>query len=261
MLRIRSEQIEVFASPDTPRFESSSIIHIKHAFPKHFSVLNESGAQAVVNHGRSRARRYGLNDAGAVLLYIDLTLLLGRNFDEDIQLPWAAAILNDQSLPGHARLDVVQPQPLVKAVRLHEYAMAYLDEVSGIENEHIDAAQRRLLDQPFSVDAHGGEGFQQEALRRLSTIWPEKCNYLGPDTMLTLVRYGIERMQHYDIATPVGAFLGIVTMYMLGTGFDQDPLFPWAGRILNDKALRPSERTERLYEEGVTYLKRWCALC
>jgi hypothetical protein len=251
MLRIRPEQIEAFASPDTPHFESSAIIHIKRAFPKHFSVLQDSGALAVVNHARTHARRYGLNDADAVRL----------NFDQDVQLPWAAAILNDRSLPGHARLDVIEPQPLVKSVRLHEHAMAYLDEVSGVENEHIDAAQRRLLDQPFSVAAQEETGLEQEALQRLSTIWPEKYNYLGPDGALTLVRYGIGRMQQYGVSTPLGAFLGIVTMYMLGTGFDQDPLFPWAGRILNDQQLNPSERTTRLYEEGITYLKMWCATC
>ena len=261
MLRIRPEQIEAFASPHTPHFESNSIIHIQRAFPKHYSVLSESGARDLVNHARTHARRYGLNDAAAVRLYIDLALLLGRSFDEDIQLPWAAAILNNQSLPGHARLDIIEPEPLLKSVRLHKYAMAYLDEVSGVDNEHIDEAQRRLLHEPFSAAARDQDGLEQESLQRLSAIWPEKSNHLGPDRMRALVRYGVDKMHHYGIATPVGAFLGIVMTYMLGAGFDHDPLFPWAARVLTDQQLGPSERTEKLYEEGVGYLKMWCATC
>jgi hypothetical protein len=139
--------------------------------------------------------------------------------------------------------------------------MAYLDEVSGVDNEHIDEAQRRLLHEPFAVAADHADALEQEGLHRLTAIWPEKSNYLGPDRMRALVRYGVDKMQQYGISTPVGAFLGTVMIYMLGAGFDHDPLFPWAKRVLTDRQLGPSERTEKLYEEGVGYLKMWCATC
>ena len=257
---IRPAQIEAFASPDTPHFESSSIAHIKQSFPKHFGFLKEAGARAVVDHGRTRAKQYGLADANSVLLYIDLTLLLGRGFDEDIQLRWAASILNDPSSTPPPPLGVIQRQPPAKAERLHEYAMAYLDEVSGVNNEHIDEAQRRLLqEQPF-VSAHSFAEFEQEVLKRLQLIWPQKYKYLGDTTVLELIRAGVEKMRGYEMATPTGVLFGIVAMYMLGSGFDQDPLFSWAARTLNDRGLSPAERTQRFYEEGTQYLKSWCAL-
>ena len=139
--------------------------------------------------------------------------------------------------------------------------MAYLDEVSGVNNEYIDQAQRTLLNQPpVVVSEHTSREFEQEVLDRLRIIWPQKYSYLKQATALELIRYGVETMRRYEISTPAGALIGIVAMYMLGSGFDHDPLFSWAGRILNDKGLSPPERTERLYQEGIDYLKSWCAL-
>lgn len=250
MLLIRSEQMEAFSSPYTPLFEFTTKKHIKSEFPKHYVSLEKAGVQDVIDYGRARAKKYGFTDSTTALLYIDLTLLLGREFDEDIQLHWAARILKDASLT----------QPLVKAERLHEYAMAYLDEVSGVENEHIEQALETLLllyRLPFSSHKSDSEQFEQEVLDRLGFIWPQKLNYLKEATALELISRGVEKMRNYDISAPNGALIGIVAMYMLGSGFDRDPVFPWAGRILKNKDLSPSERTERLYNEGLNHLKTW----
>lgn len=262
MMRIRPAQIEAFASPFAQQFESASIAHIERGFPKHFGFLQENGARRVIQHGRERAEAYGLVDATSTLLYIDLTLLLGRGFDHDIQMPWAGSILTDPSLGAPPALDVIQPQPLVKAVRLHEYAIAYLDAVSGLNNEFIDDAQRALLhEEPVVRSRTVGKEFEQEVLERLRGVWPQKYHYIGDAVARELIRAGVEKMRRYGITTPTGAMFGIAAMYMLGASFDEDPLFSWATDALNERERDEVERTQLFYLNAMAYLKSWCALC
>jgi hypothetical protein len=259
---IRPAQIEAFASPYTQDFEPGAMAHIQVAFPKHYGFLQDDGARAVIAHGRDRAREYGLGDRRSTLLYIDFTLLLGRSFDEDPQLPWAAAILNDPSLGRQKPLDVIHTEPPVRAVRLHEYATAYLDLVSGLDNEFIDEAQRRLLHESPAVRApHTDEVFEKEVLERLRILWPEKYEYIGEAAAVALTRSGVHKMRGYGFSAPAGAFFGVVAMYMLGSGFDEDPLFSWATAAIRDGDGTEKERAERFYEKGMQYLKSWCALC
>jgi hypothetical protein len=49
-------------------------------------------------------------------------------------------------------------------------------------------------------------------------------------------------------------------MYMLGSGFYDDPLFAWARTAIEGTdAGAPADRIERLYQSGIDYLKQWCA--
>jgi hypothetical protein len=49
-------------------------------------------------------------------------------------------------------------------------------------------------------------------------------------------------------------------MYMLGSGFDRDPLFSWAHQVLNNgEEQDEAAGVERLHSEAINYLKQWCA--
>jgi hypothetical protein len=47
--------------------------------------------------------------------------------------------------------------------------------------------------------------------------------------------------------------------FLLGGSFDTEPLLPWVAPILQDSALEPARKVDRLYAEAVHYLKRWWA--
>lgn len=248
MLKIRNEQMETFERADAPHFEPRTIRHLKEAFPKHCEFLGEDGIHTIVRYGVKQASAYGLTNQSGVGLFIDLVLLLGRGFDTDPQLSWAAEILNDKS-----RTDQNE-----RADNLFEKATEYLDRVSGPNNEFIDEAQRRILDTSIEMPFRDAR-FEDETLGRLRNIWPQKYAYLGEAGARRLIQQGIEAAKRYGITDESGCLVYIGLMYMLGSSFDTDPLFAWAGVILNDKAEDQTGKIGRLYFEAINYLKQWCA--
>jgi hypothetical protein len=51
-------------------------------------------------------------------------------------------------------------------------------------------------------------------------------------------------------------YLGL--MFLLGSGFDTDPRYPWIHGILEDPELRDENaRAERLYAAAMSYLDQW----
>lgn len=250
MLRIRTEQLQAFESARAAYFAPRQVQHLKEAFPKHCRFLGEDGILDVVRYGIEQGHAYGFTQQSAVSLFIDLTLLLGRFFHSDVQLPWALAILTDRSFEDE----------LTKAQQLHAAALEYLDTVSGYDNEYIDAAQRRLLHEPLHIKTGSVERFINEALSRLRRIWPQKYDRVGENDLRVLIQKGIPTARAYALKSEPGVLLYIGLMYMLGSGFDRDPLFAWAQRVLNDpEEQNQAARVEKLYAEALTYLQYWCA--
>lgn len=244
---IRPQQVEVFESAESPHFEVRAVRHVMEAFPKHSRFLGDAGVAEAVKYGRAQARVYGLTGAGQATLFIDLSLLLGRRFDSDPQLPWAADVLSDTSSSDK------------KARTLHRRATDYLDLVSGPNNEYIDKAQSRLMNE--TLQAPGAEpAFSLELKQRLKSVFPEKCLYLGEQGVEDLLRNAAASAARYGLGSPPGVMLFSAIMLMLGSWFDSDPLFSWAQNVLNDRQIAaPQQRIERLHAAGLDYLKQWCA--
>lgn len=243
---IRQQQIDTFEDTGSPHFEPRAVQHLKASFPRHGAFLGDAGVIGVVRYAVEQAAQYGIAKAQNVQLFADLTLLLGRFFDSDPQLPWAAAALNDSETTCQNR----------RSQRLHGEAMAYLNRVRGTKNEFIDKAQERLLTDPVAPAC--GE-FGPAVLMQLQRMFPEKYLELGEAGARLLIAGGVERAARYGIETPRGRLLYIGLMYLLGAGFDRDPLFAWAGEALASGGTE-AERVSRLHESAVTYLKQWRAL-
>jgi len=124
MLSIRAQQIDAFDSVDAPDFPPRMIRRLQDAFPKHCRCLGEDGILEVVDYGIRKGRDYGFTRQSSASLFSDLTLLLGRSFHADPQLPWASVILRDIAFTNE----------LAKAQRLHAAASEYLNSVSGPAN-------------------------------------------------------------------------------------------------------------------------------
>jgi len=248
MLKIRTEQVNEFERADAPYFETRLIAHLKEAFPKHCGFLGEAGVAETARYGIAKAAEYGFTRQAGAKLYADLLLLVGRGFDTDLQLPWAAEVLNEKT------------DEAAKAQRLHAQATTYLNRVSGPDNEFIDKAQSRIAKEKIDVPSQPGQ-FGYDTLERLKEIWPEKYEYLGEDRTKDLVRHCVSAAKTYGMGTERGLLVYTGLAYMMGAGFDRDPLVKWAGEILNDKQTDGAERAEKLYAEALNYLKQWCAEC
>ena len=99
MLTIRREQFEVFAQADLRSFEEWVLAHLKRVFPSQSKTKGDDDLCELIRCGRPRAAAYGIQAKRDVCKYVDLMLVLGRDFDTDSRLPWAAEILQKSRDP------------------------------------------------------------------------------------------------------------------------------------------------------------------
>ena len=100
MLRIRPEQLAVFAQVETQKFEDWTITHLKRFFPRQCATLDAPQLRELVRHGIRRSTVYGITAKNEVCKYSDLMVVLGRDFDTDSRLSWAGDILNRREDPA-----------------------------------------------------------------------------------------------------------------------------------------------------------------
>lgn len=250
MLKIRESQIQSFERAAVQSFELRTVEHLNGSFPKHCGILGDPGVREVILIGSEKAGGYKITTESGIWLYLDLMFLLGAGFDEDLLLPWAAEILKNERIKRES--DRIE--------RLHDRAMEYLDRVSGPNNEYIDEAQRRIGN--FRLDSAPPSStaeFYEYVIRKLNHIFPQKCEYLGELNLRRFVQRGIESAKSHGLAEERGWFVYLGLMFMLGSGFDADPLFGWAKDVLMDQDIvDPSVKVERLYGAAMNYLSQWC---
>lgn len=115
--QIRQETLEGFARSGAGSFENYMIMRLSMLYPEKCQYIREDCLRNLIQRGVSFARSYGLTTERGVVLSIALMFFLGSAFDTDPQFPWAAAVLNEPSIPD----------PPTRANRLYAEALAYLD--------------------------------------------------------------------------------------------------------------------------------------
>jgi hypothetical protein len=248
MLKIREEQYEELGKISLKSFEDSMVEHIKEFFPEQYEILGEPAIRRVIQYGVERAENYEFITERDVCLYINSMIMLGSNFDTDLQLPWAADILKDESITDSvARVDA-----------LCEKTLEYLDRVAGTNEGYYKRALlsvREVPIQDFSQSVTGG--VEPRIIGQLQKIWPKKCEDLGERAVRQLIRHALESAKEYSITNDRGIMVYAGLMFMLGGGFDKDPQFPWAALVLNDESItNEPAKVDRLYKEAMAFLEK-----
>lgn len=257
MLTISSAQMSAIENARILAFEDRTCAHLKQYFPRHHQVLGEAPLRRVIRLGLQKAKSHDLTAECCVRAYIESMCLLGSGFDTDPLLPWAAAILNDKSAFGQVE----------RGDRLHEQVWDYVDYVS---QDYMDSSGQPAVAQ-LAGEIRGLRQGHDEILAeekypefatqlawRIENAFPAKCRYVGGKRIRDLIPRGVKSAWSYGITSERGITLFTVFLFVLGNGFADDPLLPWASAALNDKLIVSEvARTDRLYAEGVGFLKRW----
>ena len=142
-----------------------------------------------------------------------------------------------------------------RAEVLYDEMTAYLDEVAGPDDAYAIEALRRIdraRPEDFPVSS---PDFEDIALRGLNDIDSRKCENLGEPALRALIGRGMEMAKQYSAFNDQGVALFIASLFILGHGFDHDPIFPWISGALNDsREADPSRRVERLHVRMKTCL-------
>lgn len=91
---IRKEQFSIFRDVEVQKFENWVASHLKRFFPAHCRQMGEAKLRETIQYGIERAAFHGFRAKRDVCKYIDVMIVLGRDFDRD--KAWAAAILMQQ---------------------------------------------------------------------------------------------------------------------------------------------------------------------
>ena len=95
---IRQQQMETFSNASQVSFEDRMEAHLGRCSPEECRKLGAEGVRGVIRHGIHRARVHGIILERDVCKYIDVMFAFGPDFDSDPKLPWASAILSDDSI-------------------------------------------------------------------------------------------------------------------------------------------------------------------
>jgi hypothetical protein len=105
MLTIRQEQFQTLGRA---MFESWMAGHLAEFFAEEMSGLEPAEIRSRIRAAVEQAGRYGFVADSQVCRYVDLTFILGPDFDRDPSLPWVGEILSDERLKSPAmRMDLL----------------------------------------------------------------------------------------------------------------------------------------------------------
>ena len=245
MLVIRREQMDVLEKLPRTLFEDQAMQHLNRYYPRECRELGREQVRVVVQLGIQRAEEHGFRTQRQVGFYISLMLLLGSDFDRDLQLPWVMVILADL---------LADPSSLME--RLWKAAMVYIDETAGKKNELLVRALIRIRDFDLATASEfSPDEFEDDMSDLLNTFYPQKWSHQGEAATREMIQRSVELAANYDLQTNAGICVFVTLAFMLGMGFHDDPLFPWASDILCDATLDTDAKSDRLYEAAMAYLE------
>jgi hypothetical protein len=225
MLVIRKEQMQRLGAVSLQRLEDRLSLRLRRHYPIPFSIVGPDGWSAAIRAGAAAGRRHGFRTEGDLLLFLSLACTFGAHFDSDPQCGWAVPYLSGASGdPG---------RPRIRAC--YAAAMAHLDRTIGKDN----GEQVKVLLRAHRYDWQHAWSRPPEAI--LHHLHPRKAAELGEPVLGRLAGLAAHRALGYGLRSPGAGALFAVLMFMLGSGFDDDLLYPWAGALLRERGW-PDER-------------------
>lgn len=107
MIHIRKEQMEVLEAVMLEQFIADTVKHVRGLFPEITGEMQETEIREKIENGRSKAATYGLSRVRPITLYIDLVFAYGNDFEKGKELRWSEPILQDESIPEEAKMDLI----------------------------------------------------------------------------------------------------------------------------------------------------------
>jgi hypothetical protein len=246
MLVINSRQMAAMGNARREDFERSVVRHLLSTYPRESRQAGgEEQMRLFVRKAVKKALSHGYETERQIALYVSLALILGSGFDTDPQLPWAGAAVDDRAL-----LDLTE-----RVEALYDLTLDYLGAVAGEKGERVVRALLRIRRYDLSsAPDEFGAALVDALCKVLQGFWPEKLDHQGLEATRVMAEDGIGRAQNFGLGSPEGLVLFVTLQFMLGHAFYEDPLHPWAERILNHGALSGDVKTKLLYDAAMTHL-------
>ncbi len=250
MLLIRQQQMQALEEVASAQLEDDLMEHCLQFFPDHYRVLGKSTIGKVVSHAIQRSRSHGFYTEQGIFTYFTLMLMLGSNFDIDIQLPWAAETLAQHELGPRAQI-----------ARLSEQAATYCGLVGGPRNLSLLRGflrlRRRLVNILEQSYLHPSD-LESYLLAQCTQLFPSKVLVVGTHFVRLAIRCGCDAAFRYGMNTQRGLALLSLFSFVLGSAFDEDPQFDDRFAILRQRFYgSPDAKIDHLIQVSIEMIDSW----
>jgi hypothetical protein len=110
-------------------------------------------------------------------------------------------------------------------------------------------------EQMTSFEKIAAQRFEDQMVEHLRNFAPKHFKVLEESDVRRVIQLGIDKARSHRFTSERSIRLYIEMMFMMGSGFDSDPLLPWAAEILSDESLQlETERIDRLNEKAWDYV-------
>lgn len=164
-------------------------------------------------------------DLGA---YMACAAQLGLEFENDPQYAWAGI---------HMRSDKT---PWEKVRSLTDEFKEYNTVTWGKSGLPHYMAMHRM--RYITMDHIRSITTDDERIKYLEYIYPEKARYAGREALKKLIRLAHAKSEQWGLPIKIGASLSAALIFFMGIGCDSDPLRPW----LRDALQRPVDSDARM---------------
>jgi hypothetical protein len=101
-LRRLCDEEDLGAPATSPRtaadFDAAVLWQLRRIFPQKYETVGELNLRRMIQGGVEAAQAHGIADGRGQLVFILMMYMLGSGFHRDLQFPWAAEVLKDDSL-------------------------------------------------------------------------------------------------------------------------------------------------------------------
>lgn len=240
---IQKKQLNVFKIDALKKFEDDMVVHIKEFFPNHFISMKEQVTRNTVQYAFVKAQKYGFKTQRNVCLYLNTMLVLGSNFDTDPQYPWAIELLHEKEMKN----------PNVRIDKIADMMLDTFGHILGPGYSNINKMFLNLTNHSEEIYKGIITSELKDVMDILKKLYPKKYDIVGEFNLDKLVWLGNEKATRYGLTTESNKVLFIVFMFLSGAGFDADPQFPWASKILNNEKDQ-HEKSRMLFHQAIINL-------
>ncbi|MDH5257220.1 MAG: hypothetical protein OEX07_04410 [Gammaproteobacteria bacterium] len=244
MLVVRDAQIDVFSRLPRVRFEDQLITHFTKFYPVEAAELGVDQLKVFTQLAIERAKKYGITSQRDVSYFASIMFSLGSYFDEDPQFIWTGDLLNNKTSRAES-IDL-----------LFEKTIEYLEDSTGPDSIYLVKAMIRIRGYDMeSLCELEGRNIEEVARECLINIYPEKCQLMGDELLNRLIKHGVDKAEERQLYRIKSRIAYITLMFMLGAGFDKDPLYPWANEVIDDQSIvEEDNKTNKLFEVAVQHI-------
>ncbi len=234
MMQITPELLERMAQQRVLKLAEALAYFFQEEYPKECKRIGKTNVKTFCTISAQKAYVYGAQNYEEMKSYAQLAWILGIGFDTDPLYPWIQKTLS-QDEPFGYKIEI-----------LKEYINTNIMMTSYEQLHSYHAALQKLLKLNFARIKELAS--YDDIVEILVYLYPQRAQIMADRTVFKEKLKSIchEKTIRYNIHHPIGVFAYAALVFFLGHRVDDDPLYPWVRKYLNDEESRMAYKLDKL---------------